>query len=138
MAERHSFSDVHQVPQPAGKTMTQSLYEHLTAPREEFTGGHEMTDVTWDGTFNDLSRIHADKHGRLGRTNPQDDSETTKRQKQAIADRLDAEYAISMPQWFFDHSFLSDLKAFARTVRAAYLARPSTVLQDGLDTPDQA
>lgn len=136
--ERHSFSDVHQVPQPAGKTMTESLYRHLTAPREEFTGGHEMTDVTWDGTFNDLSRIHADKHGRLGQDKPQNESVTTKRQKRELQERLEAEYAISMPTWFFDNSFLSDLKAFERTVRAAYLARPSTVLQDGLDTSDQA
>lgn len=128
------FTDIHDVYQGSGQTLTAALYRHLTDP----THHHGIASLTWDGTFSDLQRIHAGLHGRLGRQHPQYDSVLTQKQKQELQARLEAEYAIAMPQWFFQHSFLSDLKAFERTVRAAYLARPSTVLQDGLDTPDQA
>lgn len=123
------FIDTHEIRQLPGKTLTQALYDHLTKVDSERLYGpdsHGQDNISWDGSFQSLSAIHAHLHGRLGRTDPENDSHETTKQKMVIEAKMEAEYAISMPAWFYRHSFLSDLKAFERTVRAAYLARPSS------------
>lgn len=123
--------DVHNIPLagPVGAT----IRRHLLA-----THGVIASD---EDSLDDLSKRHAGEHGRLGRLNPEDDSSVTLRQKAQLQAKFEAEYAISLPEWVFRHSYLSDLKSLDRLLRAAYLARPSSALNQprtGVDNQTQA
>lgn len=125
--------DIHDI--PASGTVGQTMRKHLRTVHEIDTADDPCL------TLNDLSRAHASKHDRLGRTDPENDSETTLRQKRELQVKHVTEFHVILPEWVYTHSYLSDLKSLDRLLRAAYLARPSSALNQpltGVDNPTQA
>jgi len=123
--------DVHDI--PVSGSVGDTMRKHLLA-------GHDLV-VPPDDSLDDLSARHAREHGKIGRTDPENDSETTLRQKRDLQAKHVTEYRVILPEWVYTHSFLSDLKILDRALRAAYLARPSSDLnqpQTGVDNPTQA
>lgn len=123
--------DIHDI--PASGTVGQTMRKHLL-------NVHDLIVPDTD-TLDDLSKRHAEKHDRLGNDHPHTNSETTNRQIRDIQVAHITELDVILPEWVYTHSYLSDLRSIDRLIRAAYLARPSTVQNpdpEGVDNPTQA
>jgi len=127
-----SVYDYHSIDRQRGnEQLSDTVSRHLITK-------HNRT-LTSSPTLNEMSDLHAKLHQSIGNDHPENDSETTQRQKRELNARL-TKLGVVLPDWVATFSFLSDLKTLERIIISAQLARPGVPFpghQAGIDKDQQ-
>ncbi len=120
--------DYHEIVQLPGEKLGDTVHRHLITK-------HNRT-LTSSPTLNEMSKIHAELH-RADDKPPWQMASTDDRRKSVIVTNL-LMLDVVLPDWVYEHSFLSDLRVLERIILSAHLARPGVPFpghQAGVDNP---